>query len=306
MPTRSGTATVGGQAISNPGCVVDPDTGLTKLDVARHYASVGPWLLPHLAQRPVALLRAPGGIRGERFFQKHLQHITLPGVRRLDPALDPGHASLLEIVDLAGLMGVVQINTLELHTWNARHDRIERPDRFVLDLDPGEGVTWPELQRATLQVHKLLTELGLVPFLKTSGGRGLHVLTPIPRRYDWDTVLAFSRQLTEHLARRMPERFVAVSEPKNRIGRVYADYLRNARGATTVAAWSVRARPDLGVSVPIAWRELERITSGAHWTLANLRPRLRIGNQPWHDWARSARPLGPAIKRMRQAPPGGK
>ncbi len=132
------------------------------------------------------------------------------------------------------------MNTVELHTWNATHDKIERPDRFVLDLDPGEGVAWPQVQEAAQLVRTLLTELGLVPFLKTSGGKGLHVVTPIKCLYDWDNVKAFSKQLVEHLARLIPDRFTAVSGPKNRVGKIYPDYLRNARGATTVSALSGR------------------------------------------------------------------
>ena len=242
-----GPAVLAGQTITHPERVIDPASGATKLDLARYYATVAPLILPHLAKRPVALLRAPDGVGGEQFFQKHMEGRALPGVTLLDPALDPGHAALLEIGSEAALMGVVQMNTVELHTWNATHDKIERPDRFTLDLDPGEGVAWPQVQEAAQLVRTLLTELGLVPFLKTSGGKGLHVVTPIKRLYDWDTVKAFSKQLVEHLARLMPDRFTAVSGPKNRVGKIYPDYLRNGRGATTVCAWSVRARQGLGV-----------------------------------------------------------
>ena len=299
--TRDDPHVIGGQAISSPERVVDASTGLTKLDVARYYATVAPLLLPQLHDRPVALLRAPEGIDGEKFFQKHLERITLPGVVQLDPALDPGHASLLEIDNLAGLMGAVQMNTLELHTWSATHDKIERPDRFTLDLDPGEGVAWEKVQEAALLVRTLLTELGLVPFLKTSGGKGLHVVTPIKRLHDWDSVKAFSKRLTEHLARLMPDRFTAISGPRNRVGKIYPDYLRNGRGATTVAAWSLRARPGLGVSVPIGWDELDHVSGGAHWTLAQVPQRLRLGNGPWRDYAKSARALGAARKMLDRA-----
>lgn len=298
---RDSASTVGGQLISHPDRVVDPSTRLTKLDVARYHATVAPLLLPHLDQRPVALVRAPDGIEGELFFQKHLERITLPGVIQLDPALDPGHASLLEIDNLAGLMGAAQMNTLELHTWNARHDRIERPDRFTLDLDPGEGVAWPQVQEAAVLVHTLLTELGLVPFLKTSGGKGLHVVTPIKRLHDWDTVKGFAKQLVEHVARLMPGRFTAISGPKNRVGKIYPDYLRNGRGATTVAAWSTRARPGMGVSVPIAWDELPQVTGGAHWHLGNIEQRLRLGNGPWADYDGAARSIGAARRQLERS-----
>lgn len=296
---RGGPHVIGGQTVSSPDRVVDPSTGVTKLDVARYYATVAPLLLPHLDQRPVALVRAPDGIQGERFFQKHLERITLPGVIQLDPALDPGHASLLEIDNLAGLMGAVQMNTLELHTWNARHDRIERPDRFTLDLDPGEGVPWEKVQEAALLMRTLLTELGFTPFLKTSGGKGLHVVTPIKRLHDWDTVKGFTKQLVEHLARLMPDRFTAISGPKNRIGKIYPDYLRNGRGATTVSAWSTRARPGMGISVPIAWNELAKVTGSAHWHLGNIDERLRVGDGPWNAYTKVGVSLSAAISKLR-------
>ena len=293
-----GAPVVGGRAISSPDRVVDASTGTTKLDIARYYATVAPLLLPHLDQRPVALVRAPDGIAGALFFQKHLERITLPGVIQLDPALDPGHASLLEIDSLPGLMGAVQMNTLELHTWNARHDRIERPDRFVIDLDPGDGVPWDKVQEAALLTRTLLTELGFTPFLKTSGGKGLHVVTPIKRLHDWDTVKGFTKQLTEHLARLMPDRFSALSGPKNRVGKIYPDYLRNGRGATTVAAWSARARAGIGVSVPIGWDELAAVTGGAHWHLGNVEERLRVGAGPWAGYDKAAVSIGGPAKQL--------
>ena len=293
-----GPAVLAGQTITHPERVIDPASGATKLDLARYYATVAPLILPHLAKRPVALLRAPDGVGGEQFFQKHMEGRALPGVTLLDPALDPGHAALLEIGSEAALMGVVQMNTVELHTWNATHDKIERPDRFTLDLDPGEGVAWPQVQEAAQLVRTLLTELGLVPFLKTSGGKGLHVVTPIKRLYEWDTVKAFSKQLVEYLARLMPDRFTAVSGPKNRIGKIYPDYLRNARGATTVCAWSARARPGLGVSVPVAWDELAGLTGAAQWTVGNIEERLRVGNGVWEGYDSSATSLGNAQKRL--------
>ena len=295
---RGGPHVIGGQAISSPDRVVDASTGTTKLDIARYYATVAPLLLPHLDQRPVALVRAPDGIAGALFFQKHLERITLPGVIQLDPALDPGHASLLEIDSLPGLMGAVQMNTLELHTWNARHDRIERPDRFVIDLDPGDGVPWDKVQEAALLTRTLLTELGFTPFLKTSGGKGLHVVTPIKRLHDWDTVKGLTKQLTEHLARLMPDRFSALSGPKNRVGKIYPDYLRNGRGATTVAAWSARARAGIGVSVPIGWDELAAVTGGAHWHLGNVEERLRVGAGPWAGYDKAAVSIGGPAKQL--------
>ena len=290
-----------GQQLTHPERVIDPASGTTKLDLARYYATVAPLIQPHLLHRPVALVRAPDGLSGELFFQKHAQGQPLAGVTQLPAALDPGHAPLMAIDSAQALLAAVQMNTIELHTWNATADKIERPDRLVIDLDPGEGVPWAKVQEAAQLTRTLLTELALVPFLKTSGGKGLHVVVPIKRLYDWDAVKDFSRALTEHLARLMPDRFTAISGPKNRVGRIYPDYLRNGRGATTAAAWSARARPGMGVSVPIGWDELARVTGGAHWTVGTIEPRLRIGNAPWGDWASAARPIGAAARRLNSA-----
>ena len=302
--TMEPTPSLQGQKLTHPERVIDPTSGTTKLALARYYATVAPLIQPHLTGRPVALLRAPDGLDGELFFQKHLQGRPMQAVTQLPPTLDPGHAPLMAINSPAALLAVVQMNAVELHTWNATADKIERPDRFVLDLDPGEGVPWAKVQQAAQLAHTLLTELALVPFLKTSGGKGLHVVVPIKRLYGWDAVKDFSRALTEHLARLMPDRFSAISGPKNRVGRIYPDYLRNGRGATTVAAWSARARPGMGVSVPLRWDELGQVGSGAHWTLANIEQRLRVGNAPWQGWDASARPIGAAARQLAQSAGG--
>ncbi len=287
--------------LTHPQRVIDASTGITKLELARHYATVGPLMMEHLAGRPVALVRAPGGIGGALFFQKHLEQPVLEGVDALDPALDPGHAPLLAVARPEGLLAAAQMNVVEFHTWNARRDRIERPDRLTLDLDPGAGVPWPQVQEAAQLVRALLDELGLPAFLKTSGGKGLHVVVPIKRLHGWDAVKGFSQALVQHLARTLPQRFVARSGPRNRVGKVFADYLRNGRGATTVSAWSARARPGMGVSVPVAWQELDRLTGGDHWTLRSVDERLRLGNGPWEGYASAAVSITPAMKRLAAA-----
>ncbi|AMM25401.1 DNA ligase D [Variovorax sp. PAMC 28711] len=275
--------------VSSPTRVIDATTGATKIDVVRYYALIAPLLLPHLKGRPVSLVRAPEGIGGELFFQKHLDKYKMPGVRPLDPALDPGHAPLLEIATAQGLLSAAQMNALEFHTWNAVKTAIGKPDRMTFDLDPGEGVAWSTMQQAAKLVHVLLKELELAAFVKTSGGKGLHVVVPLQKRDDWDTVKAFSQAIVQHLARTLPQVFVAKSGPRNRVGKIFADYLRNGFGATTASAWTLRARPGLGVSVPIAWDEVDHIDSGAHWKLADIHRRLDTGNAPWDGFAEAAR-----------------
>ena len=222
----------------------------------------------------------------------------MPGVRALDPALDPGHEPLMMVARPQGLVSAAQMNVIEFHTWNARHDRIERPDRLVFDIDPGEGVAWPRVQEAAQLLHAFLAELGLPAFLKTSGGKGLHVVVPIKRLHDWDTAKGFSEAVVRHLARTLGDRFVAKSGPRNRVGKIFIDYLRNGRGATTVCAWSARARPGMGVSVPVRWSELDQLSGGAHWTLRTIEERLRIGNAPWEGYDQAAVGLSGAMKRL--------
>lgn len=284
--------------VSNPERVIDPESGLTKMDLVRCYETVAPFMMEHLKGRPVALVRAPDGIEGELFFQKHLDKTRMDGVALLDPALDEGHDPLIEVARPQGLLSAAQMNVVEFHTWNARKDRIERPDRMTFDLDPGEGVAWAQVQEAAELVHVLLKELGLPAFLKTSGGKGLHVVVPIKRLHGWDAVKGFSQAVVQHLAQTIPERFVAKSGPRNRVGKIFADYLRNGRGATTVSAWSARSRPGLGISVPVAWSELSGLKSGAHWTVQTVDQRLRKGNSPWEGYDKAAVSLAPAMRHL--------
>lgn len=280
----SKTGRAKGGKLTNPDRVIDPSTKLTKLDLARYYGLIAPLMLEHLKGRPVSFLRAPAGIQGEFFFQKHLE-AAMPGVKPLPAKLDPDHPPLLEVPTAEAIMSAVQMNVVEFHTWNAVKTSIGKPDRMMFDLDPGEGVQWPAMQQAANLVRVLLQEIGLQAWLKTSGGKGLHVVVPLRKQYGWDTVKRFSQVIVQHLARTLPQLFVAKSGPKNRVGKIFADYLRNGFGATTVCAWSARARPGLGISVPVAWDELDKLTGGAHWTIQNVHSRLDAGNTPWDDCA---------------------
>jgi len=285
--------------VTHPERVIDPSTSLTKGDLVRFYASVSTLMLPHLRERPVALLRAPRGVKAPTFFQKHANSDSeLPCVERLDPALDPDHEPLLGLSSAEALASIAQMNVIEVHTWNATTRAIDRPDRIVFDLDPGEGVAWAQVQEAAHLLHAFLDELKLASFLKSSGGKGLHVVVPLSPKYDWDTVKALAQAIVVHLAEVIPERFVAKSGAKNRVGRIYIDYLRNAFGATTIAAWSARARPGLGVSVPITWAELEALRSGAHWNVGNIGERFEQGNAPWDAYEASRQTLTHAMKQL--------
>ena len=284
--------------ISHPERVVDPSTGLTKLDVVNHYLAVSALILPHLVGRPVSLVRAPAGIDGKLFFQKHAASLKIADLKELDPAISPDHKPMVEVDSLTALIGAAQANVIEFHTWNATTKDTTKPDRMVFDLDPGEGVSWKQMQEGTALTRSLLEQLGLESFLKTSGGKGLHVVVPIVPKEGWDGVKALSKAIVDHMATFVPERFVARSGPKNRIGRIFVDYLRNGFGATTACAWSARARPGLGVSVPCAWDELGSLTGGAHWTIANIAERLEEHADPWQSYAKTRQTLAKTRNRL--------
>lgn len=284
--------------VTNPDRVIDAASGATKLDLVRYYALVAPLMMEHLRDRPVALVRAPTGIGGELFFQKHMERYKMPGVVQLDRAIDPDHPPLLAVAQPEGLLSAAQMNVIEFHTWNGVTCSIGTPDRMTFDLDPGEGVGWPQIQEAAQLVHGFLQELGLAAFLKTSGGKGLHIVVPLKPKFDWDTVKDFSQAIVRHLARTIPQRFVAKSGGSNRVGRIFIDYLRNGFGATTAAAWSARSRPGLGISVPVRWDELAHLTSGAHWTVATVQSRLAEGNEPWAGYEAGRNALAAAMKTL--------
>jgi bifunctional non-homologous end joining protein LigD len=284
--------------VSHADRVVDPSTGITKVEVVRFYGLVAPLMMEHLKGRPVSFVRAPQGIAGQHFFQKHVEAGQMDGVRQLDRALWPSHPELIEVAGPLGLLSAAQMNVVEFHTWNGVKTLIAKPDRMTFDLDPGEGVSWPLVLQSAELMRVVLHELALPCFCKTSGGKGLHVVVPLKRQYDWDTVKDFSQAIVRHMARTVPQMFVAKSGPSNRIGRIFIDYLRNGFGATTVCAWSVRARPGMGVSVPVEWDEVPSLTSGAQWNLRNIHARLDRGNAPWEGYAKAAVSPGAAMKKL--------
>ena len=289
--------------VTHPTRVIDASTGITKGELAAYYERVAGLMLPHLARRPIALVRAPAGVSGSMFFQKHADRNELPGIEPQTPGLDPGHEPLLVVTSAGGLLSAAQMNVVEIHTWNMTVKTLPRADRMVFDLDPGTGIEWPAVREGAQVLRTFLEELGLGARLKTSGGKGLHVIVPLAPRHDWQLVRQFAQAVVAHLAEAMPQRFVLKSGPRNRVGRIFIDYLRNGWGATTAAAWSARAREGLGVSVPLAWSELAQVDGGAHWTVANIEGRLAVGNTPWDDAPALARQtLTKAMKALKFTP----
>ncbi|WP_440972839.1 DNA ligase D [Pseudomonas koreensis] len=280
-PSQLGLAS-GKVRITHPDRVIDAVSGTTKMQLAEYYASIAEWILPQLKERPVALVRAPDGIAGELFFQKNAERLAIPGITTLNK--DVTGQPVMLINNAEALIGAVQMSTVELHTWNATTVDLEKPDRFVLDLDPDPALPWKSMVEATALTLTVLDELGLKAFLKTSGGKGIHLVVPLTRKHGWDEVKDFSHAIVSHMAKLLPERFSAVSGPKNRVGRIFIDYLRNGLGATTICPYAARTREGLPVSVPLFREEVGEIKGGNQWNISNVHERLNeVGDAPWAD-----------------------
>ncbi|MFL9961011.1 DNA ligase D [Paraburkholderia sediminicola] len=294
---KPAAAEVAGVRVSHPDRVIDKSTGTRKIDLVQYYEAVADWMLPHLQDRPVSLVRAPEDIGGELFFQKHSQKLSIPNVTQ-HPGLDPGHPALITVETLKALVGAAQMGTVEFHTWNAVAANIEKPDRMVFDLDPDASLGWERMIEAAQLTRSLLEELGLESFCKTSGGKGLHVVVPLAKQAGWDEVKDFSQAVAQHMATTLPKYFSAKMGAQNRKQKIFVDYLRNNRGSSTVAAFSARARPGLGVSVPLAWDEVASTTGGDQWTIENLHERLAgLKRDPWEDYAKTRQRITAAMKK---------
>ncbi|AEV62937.1 DNA ligase D [Pseudomonas ogarae] len=282
--------------ITHPERVIDASSGTTKLQLAEYYASVAEFILPELADRPAALVRAPDGIAGELFFQKNAERLAIPGITSLDKALTGQPVMIINNAE--ALIGAVQMSTVELHTWNATSVDLDKPDRFVLDLDPDPALPWKSMVEATQLTLSVLDELGLKAFLKTSGGKGIHVVVPLTRKLGWDEVKGFSHAIVSHMAKLLPDRFSAVSGPKNRVGRIFIDYLRNGLGATTICAYAARTREGLPVSVPVFREEVAELKGANLWNVHNVHERLaQVGHEPWAGLKRTRQSITAEMRR---------
>jgi bifunctional non-homologous end joining protein LigD len=270
--------------ITHPERVVYPDAGIRKGEVADYYRTIAPWLLPEVANRPLSLLRCPDGAGGECFFQKHNNRALGQHVHAIALKQNSGTEDYLYIDDLAGLLELVQMNTLELHPWGSTVDNPEHPDRLVFDLDPGEGVRWAQIKSAARAIRTRLRETGLESFVRLSGGKGLHVVVPIVPGADWEQAREFCDAFAQALAASAPERYVATMSKAKRTGVIFVDWLRNGRGNTSVCAWSLRARAHATVAVPLRWEELARIASPQAFPLAKaLQRAARLRAHPWKE-----------------------
>ncbi|NZA27759.1 DNA ligase D [Luteimonas sp. SJ-92] len=268
--------------LSSPGKLIFPDIRATKQDVADYYLAVMDRLLPEIAGRPLSIIRCPGGAEKPCFFQKHhTPGLELVSFARLKEEAG-NNANYLVVEDAAGLMELVQFNALEFHPWGARADSPDLADRVVFDLDPGPGVPFAEVKRAATHVRRLLEQLELESFLRSTGGKGLHVVVPLDPGCQWDLVKRFAHGFADALARSEPRRFVSVATLKLRPKKIFVDYLRNSRGATSVASYSLRARAGAPVALPLAWSELPRLKCGDAFTIKDVPARLkRRRKDPW-------------------------
>lgn len=278
--------------LTHPDRLYWPDAGVTKAGLADYYAQVWRRLAPFVVNRPLALVRCPEGIAGQCFFQKHIWRGASKAIRLAADPQDKAGDPLISILDIDGLIGLVQAGVLELHPWGAALDSIEQPDQMIFDLDPGEGVTWQEVIAAAHEVRDRLAAMGLASFVKTSGGKGLHVVAPLTPEADWSVVKPFTKSVAEDMARDAPDRFVATISKAKRTGKILVDYLRNGRGNTAVAPYSTRARAGAPVSMPLAWEELSEEIGPAYFTVLNTPARLAAqDSDPWADFRKAARPL---------------
>ncbi len=271
-----------GVRLSNPDRVLYPDQGLTKRDLAAYWAAVADWALPHIAGRPLSLVRCPRGRAGKCFYQKHPGDGMSEAIQQVEVPEGEESAVGLAVRDVAGLVTLAQMGVLEVHPWGARLDRLDRPDRLVFDLDPGPGVAWSAVIEAAHELRDRLAEMDLLSFCKTSGGKGLHIVVPIDRRSDWATAKEFTGGVVRQLVKEHPRRYVAVMTKSKRHGKIYIDYHRNGQGATAVAAYSPRARQDAPVSVPVTWDEVTPDLAADGWTVQTLPDRLKgLAGDPW-------------------------
>jgi bifunctional non-homologous end joining protein LigD len=294
-------AEVAGIRITHPDKVLFPDVGVTKLDLARYYEQIGDdWMLPYCAGRPLTLVRCPEGAGHPCFYQKHADENFPKAVGRVDVTENTGEEDVYTYVDsVPGLVAMVQMGVLELHVWGSHRGTLERPDLFILDLDPAPDVPWERVVASAFSVRDQLGEIGLESWCKTTGGKGLHVVVPIARRSTWDEVKEFTRLFCRQVAQRAPREYVTVSTKSKRNGKIFLDYLRNARGATAVSAYSVRSRVVCPVSTPLSWDELSPKVRPEQFTPATVIERLaKLSRDPWEDFYAAKQSL---TKQMRQS-----
>jgi bifunctional non-homologous end joining protein LigD len=271
--------------ISHPDKILIAGLNVTKQDIAEYYDDIQKWILPHVKDRPLALVRCPDGIGKECFFQKSLHDMKPSGVFEEHVKGQKGKTENVIYMERAeGLTGLTQIGVLEIHTWQTHRQNLMKPDQLIFDLDPGSGVKWSSVAAAAFELKDLLSQLKLKSFVKTSGGKGLHVHVPIAPREDWDTVKAFAKAMAQLMSEKEPNRYLSVMSKSKRAGHIFIDYLRNGYGATAIAPYGLRARPEAGIALPLEWEEIEDIRPD-QFTIENAVKYIqKRASDPWKGY----------------------
>lgn len=267
--------------LTNPNKILYPEDEITKQDIADYYASIKKWILPYIIERPLTIVRCPDGYR-ECFYQKHINKTTPPSLHGITIKEKKSKEECIYIKDEAGLMGLVQLGSLEIHTWGSDIEKVEYPDMIVFDLDPSPDVEWKEVVKAALEVKKHLSEYQLTSFVKTTGGKGLHVVIPIKPEFTWDEIKHFAHTFANFMVMQNPDKYVDVMNKVKRKGKIFIDYMRNQRGATAIAPYSTRAREHAPVATPFEWDELTNKQKDTFYTIKTLPNRLdKLKHDPW-------------------------
>jgi bifunctional non-homologous end joining protein LigD len=291
--------TVAGISVSHPDRLIYPDLSLSKVQLARYYEDIGEWILPHIRGRPLTLVHCPAGVSGPCTFLRHAKAWGPSALRRVRIKEKTKVGEYLVADSLSAVVALAQMGVVEIHTWNSTADDVERPNRLVWDLDPGPQISWKQCVKAARALRELLKALGLAAWVKTTGGRGLHVVVPIKPSLDWSDCLAFSRDVSEAMARTDPALYTTRFAKQGRERKILIDYLRNNRTTTSICAYSPRARPGARVSMPLDWGELSQ--GPERWTLLTVPRRLhRLSADPWAEYRTTLQRISKASIRALQ------
>ncbi|SCB20472.1 non-homologous end-joining DNA ligase [Rhizobium hainanense] len=278
--------------LTHPERIYWPEDQISKQDLLDYYALVWRRMAPFVVNRPLALLRCPDGIDGPRFFQKHAWKGINPHIEEIADPEDKDTAKFLKIRDFDGLAALVQSAALEIHPWGTTTDHWEKPDMIIMDLDPGEDVAWGKVVIAAKEIRERFSILGLNSFVKTSGGKGLHVVASVKPQATWPHIKDAAEAIAHAMSADSPEAYLSVASKAKRTGHIFLDYLRNGRGNTAVAPYSTRARKGAAVSMPVGWEELDGKIGPASVTVGNAASRLgQSSGDPWEDFFKAASPL---------------
>ncbi|WP_373649823.1 DNA ligase D [Schlesneria sp. DSM 10557] len=288
-----------GVRFTHPEKIVYPEAELTKLDIARYYQEVAEWILPHVVHRPIVVVRCPDGAGKQCFYQKHPQPGAPENLRQIPIKESTATKNYVVVDDVEGLLSLVQMGSLEIHTWGSTEDHLERPDRLIFDLDPDENVSWAKVVESARQIHDFLHELGLASFIKTTGGKGLHIVLPIERRHEWDDAKEFCKHVADAIVAAAPARFTSNMSKAARKNKIFIDYLRNARGATAVAPYSTRAKANAFVSMPLEWEEVSTKITSDYFTIETALQRLAtLKRDPWREISKVRQSLSAPSKKL--------